>query len=84
MKKNADMVLEGGKERLKRKHDVMIEPTRPTIATAGGQDGPKEGMLRNHCEVTDSTTPKLGDGCENWNISKEFKMPRIPRKVMCV
>ena len=51
-----------------------------------GKDGPKQGMIRNHCAAMESTTLKSEDGIEKPKANdraairaKEFKMPKIPK-----
>ena len=53
--------------------EVMTAPK--TISAPSGRDGPKEGMLRNHCENLAEegiANEKAGEGV--------FKMPKVPRR----
>ena len=59
----------------KRKYQTVAMMVPTTISAPSGRDGPKEGMLRNHCEnpVDEGTgNEKVGEGL--------FKMPRVPKK----
>ena len=51
---------------------------------ARGQDGPKEGLLRNHSEPMDSTMTMGGDETKTKTrtAGKEFATPMIPKKVI--
>ena len=59
----------------KQKYQTVAMMVQTTILAPCGSDGPKEGILRNHCEnpVEKATgNEKVGDGL--------FKMPRVPKK----
>ena len=78
-----DMVEEDLVRGVKRKVQTVEMTVPKTIPAASGRDGPKVGMLRNHCEkVAEEGTVKVA---EEGTVDEKagegvFKMPKIPRK----
>ena len=78
-----DMVEEDWVGGVKRKVQTVEMTVPKTILVASGRDGPKAGMLRNHCEkVAEEGTVKV---VEEGTVKEKagegvFKMPKIPRK----
>ena len=59
----------------KRKYQTVAMMVLTTISAPSGRDGPKEGILRNHCEnLVDKGigNEKAGEGV--------FKLPKVPKK----
>ena len=79
-----DMVEEDLVRGVKRKVQTVEMTVPKTIPAASGRDGPKVGMLRNHCEkVAEKGTVKVAEeGTVNEKAGEGvFKMPKIPRKM---
>ena len=70
-----DMVEEEQDGGSKRNYQMIETMTLKTIPAGGGKDGPKEGMLRNHCA-------KLGDEAtsKDKNGEGKFKVPSVPKR----
>ena len=78
-----DMVEEDLVGGVKQKVQTVEMMVPKTIPAASGRDGPKVGMLRNHCEkVAEEGTVKVAEeGTVNEKAGEGvFKMPKIPRK----
>ena len=60
---------------VKQKVPTEVMTVLKTIPAASGRDGPKEGMLRNHCENL------VEEGIANEKAEEGvFKMPKVPRR----